>query len=309
MKKITRRLYTKPVMLGMAFLVGAVLVVGLFVTTKSRAQGPFIPEGDDKFETTGNGETFHNFQNSPIKADFFGSGSQAYAGNVPLEGVPLGGADGNTDTVIHRNQCSVPCTTAIKMTKLNLKSINSITVTYADTHTEAWNVKVNLSTLKESTGSMSINSGGTFDSTLKVWPKFTFTRVSDNKTLTLDTGDSSLTAAMSQAAVSDSAVESDDAVAVPAPTIAPCRATATPVDNEFDSQTRFASSANLSAAATSSCAPVTLTSTNSPWQICNGVFCIPRPITEAELWASHNASPPGTKKIIVVQQQQGAVAE
>ena len=35
MKEITRRLYTKPVMLGMAFLVGMGLVVGLFVTTKS----------------------------------------------------------------------------------------------------------------------------------------------------------------------------------------------------------------------------------------------------------------------------------
>ena len=54
--------------------------------------------------------------------------------------------------------------------------------------------------------------------------------------------------------------------------------------------------ASMAAATSSSCAPVTLTSSNSPWQFCNGVFCIPRPLTEAELWASHNASPPGTKK-------------
>ncbi len=40
MKEITRKLYTKPVMLGMAFLVGMVLVVGLFVTTKSTGAGP-----------------------------------------------------------------------------------------------------------------------------------------------------------------------------------------------------------------------------------------------------------------------------
>jgi hypothetical protein len=32
MKEITRRLYTKPVMLGLAFLVAGALAVGLFVT-------------------------------------------------------------------------------------------------------------------------------------------------------------------------------------------------------------------------------------------------------------------------------------
>ena len=49
MKEITRRLYTKPVMLGMAFLVGIALVVGLFVTTKSRAaMSTFIAAGNDK---------------------------------------------------------------------------------------------------------------------------------------------------------------------------------------------------------------------------------------------------------------------
>lgn len=306
MKEITRKLYTKPVMLGMAFLVGMVLVVGLFVTTKSSAQGPFIPEGDDKFETTNNGETYHNFANAPIKAGFFtsvgGSPSKAYAGNVPLEGVPLGGEFGNTDTVIHRGACSVPCNTAIQMTKLNLKSISTITVTYQNDTTETWNVKVGLSTLKASTGTMSINSGGTFDSSLGVWPKFTFTRTSDNQTLEYDTGGSGSGLTASQAAVEfdDKEIESDEPAPMPIATVAPCSVV---VINDFES--RF----NATAAAASSCPPVRLTTTNSPWQICNGNFCIPRPITEAELWASHNASPPGTKKVIVVQQQQGSVAE
>ena len=53
MKEITRRLYTKPVMLGMALLVGVVLLVGLFVTAKSKAAFTVVPEGLDKFETTG----------------------------------------------------------------------------------------------------------------------------------------------------------------------------------------------------------------------------------------------------------------
>ena len=307
MKEITRRLYTKPVMLGLAFVVGAALVVGLFVTTKSTAQGQFIAAGDDKFETTNNGETFHNFANSPIPAGTFtsvvGSPSKAYAGNVPLEGVPLGGTDGNADTVIHRNQCSsVPCTIGIQMTKLNLKSISTITITYQDDTQETWNGKVNLSTLKSSTGTMSINSGGTFDSSLSVWPKFTFTRTSDNATVEYDTGGSGLAATQSLATTQSTAADFDERVIEPGPepfpTVAPC-----PVIATNDSNT-------VVSAASSSCAPVTLTSTNSPWQICsNGQFCIPRPITEAELWASHNASPPGTKKILQTKVVGGAVAE
>lgn len=307
MKAITQRLYTKPVMLGMAFLVGIALVIALFVTTKSRAQGAFIPEGDDKFETTNNGETYHNFANSPIPAGFFtsvgGSPSKAYAGNVPLEGVPLGGSFGNVDTVIHRGPCSVPCNTAIQMTNLNLKSINTITVTYADDTTETWSVAVNLSTLKASTGTMSINSGGTFDSTLNVWPKFTFKRTSDSKTLEFDTGNSGLAPSMSSMLVEDNASAIE-----PAPTAtiapAPCGGTA-----EIDDIFVVHENPSVSAASTGSCAPVRLTSNNSRWQFCNGVFCIPRPITEAELWASHNASPPGTKKVIAVQIEPGGVAE
>lgn len=60
MKEITRRLYTKPVMLGMAFLVGIALVVGLFITTtKTEAMQSGFPvvAGPDEFETTGNGES------------------------------------------------------------------------------------------------------------------------------------------------------------------------------------------------------------------------------------------------------------
>ncbi len=84
MKEITRRLYTKPVMLGMAFLVGMALVVGLFVTAKSTAAPNGFPvvAGNDEFETTDNGETFHDFAGSPIPAGFFGAGSQAFSGLV-----------------------------------------------------------------------------------------------------------------------------------------------------------------------------------------------------------------------------------
>lgn len=300
MKEITRRLYTKPVMLGMAFLVGLALVGALFVTSKSRAaaQSTYIQAGDDKFETTNNGETYHNFQASPIPANFFGPGSNAYSGVVPLEGVPIPG-QGDIDTIIHRNNdVFTPGSTTITMTALNLKGINPITVTYSGGGSEAWTVRVNLSDLKASTGSMSFSSGSSFDSSLKVWPKFTFTRVSDGAVKVLDTGGSGLTAqSVSDGSGSDlavqSAVVSDQFVFEPAPepTVAPapCRAIAV---SDFENNTISAASA--------SCAPVTLTSTNSPWPIT-------RPITEQELLASHNASPPGTKKIIA--QKAIAVAE
>lgn len=289
MKEITRRLYTKPVMFGLSLLVGMVLLVGLFVTANSRAATTYIPAGDDRFETTGNGETYHNFQASPVPAGFFGPTSLAYSGLVPLEGVPLPG-QGDVDTIIRRNQAVyTPGSTSIEIVGLSLRSINPISVSYSDRPSEAWSVRVGLSDFQASTGTMSIGDGGTFDSSLNVFPKFTFTRLSDGATKVLDTGGSGLSAGSSSMAVA-----SDDSEVAPepepAPTVAPapCRA----IDAEF---TNLAT--DSSAAASTSCAPVTLTSTNSPWQICgNGQFCIPRPITEQELLASHNASPPGTKK-------------
>lgn len=290
MKEITRRLYTKPVMLGLSLLAGMVLLAGLFVTTRNAQATTFIPKGDDTFETTGNGETYHNFAASKVPAHFFGQGSQEYAGSVPLVGVPLA-AGSDIDTIIKREQdVTIPGspTTTLRMTGLSLKSIAPITVTFPN-RTEAWDVYVGLSIFKASTGSMTLSAGGTFDSSLKVWPRFTFKRVSDQSTLVLDTGDPNgpgLTAA------SDTAVAQEFiAEPVPAPTVAPCPV----VIDEFEGPIFNGSSA----ASASSCAPVTLTSTNSPWQFCNGIFCIPRPLTEAELLAAHNASPPGTKKKIL----------
>ena len=292
MKQITRRLYTKPVMLGMAFLVGLVLVVGLFVTTKSRAaMSIYIQAGNDEFETTGNGETYHNFQASPVPAGFFGTGSKQYAGLVPLVGVPVNPQVSDTDTVIHRNSDVItPGSTTISMTALNLAGINPITVSYTDNHTESWTVKVNLSDVKASGGSMSFNSDGSaFDSSLSVFPKFTFTRVSDGAVKVLDTGGSGGLAPTTQSATTIGGGGSDGGSTA----IAICRATAT---NDFQtvSQSKANRATTSAAVTTASCPPVTLTSTNSPWPIT-------RPITEQELLASHNASPPGTKKGIAVK--------
>src|ERR1044072_1999840 len=283
MKEITRRLYSKPVMLGMAFLVGAALVVGLFVTTKSRAaMFTYIQAGNDEFETTGNGETYHNFQASPVPAGFFGTGSKQYAGLVPLVGVPLNPQVNDTDTVIHRNSDVIsPGSTTISMTALNLAGINPITVSYTDNHTESWTVKVNLSDVKASGGSMSFNSDGSaFDSSLSVFPKFTFTRVSDGVTKVLDTGGSGGggLAPTTQSATLINGGGSDGGSTT---AIAICRATAS--DFHTLSPAKGTAHATTSAAtSTASCPPVTLPSTTSPWPIT-------RPIPEQELLASHNA--------------------
>ena len=289
MKKITRRLYIKPVMLGMAFVVGMALVVGLFVTTKSDAAQSGFPvvAGNDEFETTANGESHHDFAGSPIPADFFGAGSQPFTGLVTLEGVPLNPAVSDTDTIIQRHQTvSAPGgSTQLTMTGLSLRSTSPITVTYGNGSTQTWDVKVGLSHFKASTGTMTINAS-TFDSTLKVWPRFTFTR--GTTTLVLDTGGSGLTA--SQAAVDFNDGGEIIGVDDPQPLPAPCKVA---ISRNFEG---FASAAD-SAAATSSCPPLTLTAT-SPWFPCPPTgFCKP-PLTEAERWARHNASPPGTKKQI-----------
>lgn len=298
MKEITRRLYTKPVMLGMSIFVGLVLLVGLFVTTKSTAASTFIPAGDDLFETTNNGETYHNFAASPLPAGFFnfdGAGtSHAFDDLVPLEGQPLTtGSD--IDTIIHRNQdVNTPGTTTLTMTGLSLVSIKPITVTYSDRPAETWRVHVGLSAFKSSTGSMTIHSGGTFDSSLNVYPKFTFTRESDKAVKEFDTGAPTGPGLMASMTATHDGSDVEPGPQ-PEPTVAPapCRA----VIGDTEGHT-ISADGTASATSSSSCPPVTLTSSNSPWGICGGKICFPVPITEAELLARHFASPPGTKKQI-----------
>ncbi|HEY6805286.1 MAG TPA: hypothetical protein VI306_17045 [Pyrinomonadaceae bacterium] len=295
MKEITRRLYTKPVMLGMAFLIGAALVVGLFATTRNSSAAPAgfpVLAGNDEFETPANGETFHDFGGSPLPANFFGPGSQAFSQLVALEGVPLSSGS-DIDTIIQRYQTvSAPGgSTDLQMTGLSLKSSNPLTVTYSSGASEAWNMTVGLSQYKASTGAMTINAT-TMDSTLKVWPRFTFTRVSDGATKVYDTGNPTGLAAapLTRNAVAKGGDSGTVVVSpvepAPAPAPAPCKVTAIDSDSRIDT----------AAAASSSCAPVSLSCVNAPWSPCgNGGFCLP-PLTEAERWARHNPWPKGTKR-------------
>src|SRR5262245_35957535 len=105
MKEITRRIYTKPVMLGMAFLVGIALLVALSVKMKSTAAvSPLLPAGADQVDSPGHPQTYHHSRASPVPAGFFGTGSQHYAGLVRLVGLPLQALVNDADRIIHRNQ-------------------------------------------------------------------------------------------------------------------------------------------------------------------------------------------------------------
>ncbi|TMM14178.1 MAG: hypothetical protein E6G00_01025, partial [Actinobacteria bacterium] len=158
-----------------------------------------IDPGYDLFETAPG--TSFDFSNTPLPAGFFGPGSQPYGGVIPLQGTPLGyfhgKATGETDTIVQRldpielhtptSQAQVP----IEIVALSLQSAQPITV-HNGTGTEKWDVSVGLSPTASPKGSMTIHGhdkqGGTFDSTLPVLPKLTFSRLGDRKQVTLDVG-------------------------------------------------------------------------------------------------------------------------
>src|ERR671927_1003191 len=154
MKEITRRLYTKPVMLGMAFVAVMALVVGLFVTSKSTAATAQFPvnAGADEFNTAAEGRTYHDFGGSNIPAGFFGQYSQPYGGIVALEGVPLSqGSD--VDTIIERSATvqAPGGSTPVAMTALSLKASSPLVITFNNgqsTWTESWEMTVGLSQFK-----------------------------------------------------------------------------------------------------------------------------------------------------------------
>ncbi len=146
----------------------------------------------------------HNFAaGNPIPADFFGPGSDPFAGVVCFEGVPLGDPTfPNADTLIERasdpfDRCSLPSATpqtvAIEIVALNLVSQAPMTVTFnGGQNPEPWDVAVDLSEVSPPTGWLAATkshcNGGTYTSALNVQPRFTFTKVGGGGTMVLDTG-------------------------------------------------------------------------------------------------------------------------
>jgi hypothetical protein len=159
-----------------------------------------IPAGSDLWTTVyGGGQTFQDFSQLPIPADFFGPGSEPFAGTIEFAGASLGDPLLDTvDTVVQRTQDAVlngPGSTAtvpIELVALHLQSVQPITVVINGSETQ-WTVEVKSHPggTPIITGSMTIrqtsDSGGTFDSNLTVVPRFFFTDMQNpTNTVVLD---------------------------------------------------------------------------------------------------------------------------
>jgi hypothetical protein len=153
----------------------------------------------DYWVTSGNTSVALN-----VPAGFFGSGSNALNTTVELTGQPFGAGAGaglpaSADTSVQRTKDpNLPsigsvATVGIKIHGLSLSSIAPVTVTYVGGGSELWDVHVGLSSLVAQpwgslTAKKTFAGGGTFDSSLTVVPKFTFTRVSGGAVHVLDVG-------------------------------------------------------------------------------------------------------------------------
>ena len=163
-----------------------------------------VPAGFDLFETVPEFTQFQFAEEFTIRANFFDPGSIPFSDTVGFTGVPLDPENlSTTDTIVRRTQPLVlpppfPRTEIIliELVALSLVSTEPITVTYEDESTELWDVEVAVSPTQPSTGTMAATKrdpgGGTFDSSLSVFPLFTFTRQTDGETRVFDVGAVSL---------------------------------------------------------------------------------------------------------------------
>lgn len=161
------------------------------------------------FWTTPAGQSEASFATIPIPAGFFesvtGSPSLQFGGDVPLAGVPFG-ADGDphtpstADTVVWRDHDPDVCCpgssqeiVAVRLYALSMASTTPVQIQYEDRPTEAWDMTVGLSCLViQPVGTLTAFhgdcTGGTFNSSFDIYPRFVFTRVSDNAEVVLDNG-------------------------------------------------------------------------------------------------------------------------
>jgi hypothetical protein len=160
-----------------------------------------IPAGFNFFQTDPSQNFFKFVGKSAIPAGFFSSDSKAFEGTVSFGGDPLitfqGQDVGNADTVVEREQTSLNAAGSpsdpvpIEMRALSLVGLQPIEV-LTGSGTELWAVRARLSASRPSTGTIRVTqsdqNGGTFDSSIVVYPTFTFTRLSDGAVKELDVG-------------------------------------------------------------------------------------------------------------------------
>jgi hypothetical protein len=115
-------------------------------------------------------------------------------GNVPLQGVPIQSSTGSTDTIIHRTQ-DIPSgggSSALDLTALFMKSTSSVTYQgqQVDVYVTRNNSGGTISTsvlpqpdsVSASSGSVSVRSDGTFDSSITVNADVIFVRAGTSVT-------------------------------------------------------------------------------------------------------------------------------
>jgi hypothetical protein len=177
--------------LGLTLVVALIVVLGgAALVIRGVGASVVVSAGYDAFTTPADAQTYDNFSSHPIDAGFFGPGSLQYTGGLTLKGGPPVDQTrwGSADTVIRRvNDVTVPGDTTLTVQGLSFVSASPITVQYSDGHNEQWDVTVNQSSATNSAGSMHFNSDGTFNSSLSIYPKYTFTRTGST-TRVLDTG-------------------------------------------------------------------------------------------------------------------------
>ena len=164
---------------------------------------PMIQPGDDHYETPN--MTNWDLEDTPLPADFFGSGCQPFNGEVDLRGLrlddPPGDDTGTADTIIRRLGPAVfpgqgfPRTTdpvQIELVALSLVSAEPINVVCPG-GPQLWDVEVGLSQVQPPLGQMVVMqqdaNGGVLNADFFVQPKFTFTQVGNpGNVLQWDTG-------------------------------------------------------------------------------------------------------------------------
>jgi hypothetical protein len=190
----------RPLVIAASALAAASFTLGLAGGSAAQSEGT-IPAGFDLFETDAEQTVFKFEGGTAIPAGFFTTKSQAFEGDVAFGGVPIGqfrGKDaGSADTVVRRSAAGIfpqsggNPTVPIKLVRLSLVGVAPIDVRVGGA-TQAWDVRAEVSPSRPSTGTLEIrresDGGGIFYSELHVYPKFTFTRLSDGKTRQFDVG-------------------------------------------------------------------------------------------------------------------------